>query len=248
MNENLWKVENFWASVHCTSTVLDKIAVKRRESKRVERHVLQKDEGLLSITYSEKENIESFVNIMGMKHFRIMAETMMKDAYKYNFDDSSSVNRKNTIDENSRLNALAHISLLQHTFGVVNELYKIITRRYGIYSDVFYLTAFAHDFGKSKALKWDYQIDSSLEHHKASSEYVRRVALGAENKVTITKHDDELIKTICDVLNAHHTPEDENMFHAVKSTDENKTLHIEIINKLKEADQNQRAIELEMLS
>ena len=245
---NLWKAEDFWASVHCTSTLLDKIASKRKTARKNEQYILQKSEGLLSVAYSKKENIDGFISLIRMKHFKVMAEIMMLDIYKYRFDEYSSVNGNSTMVLNERLEKLKSISLKQHTFGVVNELYKLITMRYGIYSDVFYIAALAHDFGKCDALVQDYNMDSSLEHHKASAEYVKKIALKAGEKVVINNHDNSLINTIFDVLNAHHTEDDAKMFHAMKTGEENKTLHIEVINKLKEADQNQRDVELEMVS
>jgi hypothetical protein len=247
VKRDFWAAENFWASMHCTSTLLDKIASRRRESKKKEYDVLHKEHGLLSVSYSKNENIDGITNLIGMKHFKAMAKIMMLDAYEYDFDNISSVNNGSTIVLNEKLEKLKSISLMHHTFGVVNELYKIITKKYGIYSDVFYIAALTHDYGKCDNLMQKYGVDVSLPHHKASSEYVKKVAAKVSSSVLITPQDSKLVGIVCDVLDAHHTPEDENMFHASKPTDENKTMHIAVIEKLKEADQNQRSVELEML-
>ncbi|WP_457748572.1 hypothetical protein [Sulfurimonas sp.] len=248
MRQELWGAENFWAQMHCTSTLLDKIASKRKSSMRSEQYLFQKSNGLLSLSYSQQENIDRFVGLMGMKYFRSMASLIIKDMYKFDFDDCSSVDNLSTLSLNAKLDKLSAISLMQHIFGVVNELFKKIIKRYGIYSDVFYITALAHDSGKCPVLKQTYGIDASLQHHKASSEYIKKIAIKAGNDILVTKHDQDLVNVICEVLEAHHSPDDEKMFHAAHSNEESKTMHIAVLEKLKEADSSQREIELEMLT
>lgn len=237
--------EDFWATIHCTSTLITKINDKRvSENKDLSEGIVVNDMEL-SVSNSKKENIELFLNLISNKSLKPLAQTLITDMYKYDFDASSSVDSDiEDFDENKNLKKLGSISLLQHSFGVLNMMSKVIDRKFGLYSDLFFIAALVHDFGKSNSLKSKFNIDISIAHHEASSEYLKRVSYRDKK---ITQYYRGLLEMVCEVFEAHHTKNLENLFYATKKEEDSKELQILLMKYLKLADSMQRDIELEML-
>lgn len=239
------KPEDFWATMHCTSTLLSKISSKRANAKKYHSDGVSVFSHELSVTKSKHENIELFVSMISSKCLKSLSETMISDMYKYDFDNSSSVDSKiEGLTNNSSLEALVSVSLLFHSFGVLNMMHSIIDKKFGLYSDFFYIAGLAHDFGKSNKLKNTYGIDTDIPHHEASAEYLKRISYKDKN---ISKYYKDLLNIVCEVFEAHHTRNLENLFYATKREEESKEFQILVMKYLKQSDSMQREYELELL-
>lgn len=239
------KAEDLWGSVFSTTTLIEKIVNKKEQS---DKQLTANVDIVLSISSSMNENVFSFIEVIHNESLRNMTRDMIEDMYTYSFDDSSSVTGETHLyDSTSDYDKLKSITLMQHTFGVVNQMHELIGQKYGLYSDLFLLLALLHDFGKSSALKRDFAIDQSLPHHEASSEYLRHKIHSCKN---ITPYYRDLLNKICVVMEAHHSRDKQSEFYPVKSVgdDSGKELEILFLEKLKEADSSQRLVELDLLT
>ncbi len=236
--------DNFWAALHGTITMVNAIQ-NSRESKPSIPTAQQNFKEVLSCKNSKDENINTFVDFINSKNLKNFVKKLISDMYEFDFINATSVDYGITgVVAQEKYKLLSKIDLLEHSFGVINQISKIIGRTYGLYSDYFYLAALTHDFGKSTNLLKSYEIDSSLKHHEASAEYLRRLA---RIHPELTSHSRELLEVVIEVIDAHHSPELEKHFYGVKSNEDNKELHLIMIDKLKQADKLQRESETEKL-
>ncbi|WP_294961573.1 HD domain-containing protein [Sulfurimonas sp.] len=237
---------DYWASVHCTSVLIEKINKKRVLTNKMPSKGIVVEDEELSVAKSKKANIELFVKLMSNNSLRPLAKNLIEDMYKYEFDNSSSVDFNiENFDDNIKLKQLAAISLLEHSYGVFNIMKKIIDKKFGLYSDFFFIASLAHDSGKSHKLKEAIVIDLDISHHIASSQYLKKIVY-QDN--LISPYYKSLFEVVCDVFEAHHTKVSESLFYGVKKEEDNKELQILIMKYLKQADSKQRERELRMIN
>jgi len=237
----------FWASAFNVSSLINFISKKRmRPNRSLEKGVVLLEE--LSISKSKKENLDIFKTMIHSKILSSLAQVLFEDLYKYNFDNSSSVNPRMEIKKNAtKKDSDKHqdVSLFVHTLGTTNEMQKLIGNKFGLYSDLFLILALVHDSGKSNKLKNDMQIDLSVVHNEASRVYLERKVL--EDK-SISVYYRNIFERVYSVLDAHHSKEKENLFYGTATDEDDNVLEIELIRFLKMADSNQRDAEGEYLS
>lgn len=246
MKENGLKAELFWGSIHATSSVIEVLVeknVSNSESKN------EFTDHLLSLTSTKEENLLSFLDVIQNKSLREICADMVSDMYLYDFDNTSSVMGEKITEERINMtnhDILMHITLMQHSFGVVNKMYKLVGQKYGTYSDLFLVIALLHDFGKSIRLREDWFIDKSLDHEVASAEYLRKVYIQSG----IDKNYVKMLEKVCSVLEAHHSKDKQNEFYPIKKgqdDDTGKQLEIMLLEKLCEADKLQRVEEIRLM-
>lgn len=235
--------QDFWASIYGTTTIIS--AIQKKRHSRIPVSSSASKSLIFDVCNTKNKNIENFTNLISNKKLKVIAKQLISDTYKFNFESSKSVDSNITgMELNYNLESLQNINLLEHSFGVLNVMIDILDQKYGIYSDFFFIAALVHDFGKSVSLKKHYEIDLSIPHHEASSEYLKKIY---KRDKSITDYYCKLLQAICDVFDAHHNSSLENQFHALKKEEENKEFHILIIKFLKMADTKQRNIEMEKL-
>lgn len=237
--------EDMWATMHCTSVLLKKISDKRVTANQSQSNAILISRNELCVAKSKEDNLALFLALISSKSLKSLSTTIIKDMYEYNFDDFSSVDFKiEGLSNNSSLESLVSISLLYHSFGVLNMMNKIIDKKFGLYSDLFYIAGLVHDFGKNNKLKSAYGIDTDIPHHEASSEYLKKINHKDKN---VSRYYGDLLNMVCEVFEAHHTKNLENLFYATKREEDSKEFQILLMKYLKQSDSMQRELELELL-
>jgi len=198
---------SLWLSANNTIILMNELS-KSREIKKENNY----NEKILSSLNTQNENWDILSKKLTNKKIEIFIKEMFDDMYNYKFDEVSSV--ESSFQANyftpSNLSYLEeNIMLLQHTFNVINFMDNITYNTFGNILDFLYILAMLHDFGKSKALRDNYNLDNNGGHHKASSEYLNKkmnksVELNKLNDTSIF----ELLETISFTINIHHDEKD----------------------------------------
>ena len=236
--------DDFWNATNNMISCMDKILAKRKNKRNAEKSKACFSEILLDTKLSESENSTNLKKKVIDHNALIVLDSLIKDMYQYNFAKSSSVGGKiKNLTMNGSVEKLKTINLLEHSFGVVNFMNKIISKRYGGYTDLFLILAIVHDFGKSEELRKAFMLDSTFGHWKASSQYL-------ESKVKslkIASHYEKLIQIAVEVVNVHHDKDASIIFNPIGNKNK-KSFHQLLLTKLIEADSEQREAELKKLA
>ncbi len=237
---------DFWTSAFCISKLISSIAIKNNRNP-TESKKNSVASGSLNLTNPANVNVDIFTRMISSETLKVLAGELVLDMYEFHFDNCSSVN-PNFVPKKSRKNMLGvrkSVSLLEHTFGTVNQMNLLIGKSFGVNTDFFLILALVHDYGKCENLKEEFQIVSSLSHNEASRVYLEKVAT---NKNEISSYYHKLFGSIYRVLDAHHNPTKQKEFYALAKEESDDAFEILLLTKLQEADFAQRQIEEENFS
>ncbi len=247
---SLKKTNQFWRGLRNISKITKLINEKRQIDKKPY-YFNSQDQTILSIKFNKEQNLISLKRVLKNENIFELFGSVINDMYKFEFINSSSVD--STIQKSfyctNDLDYLERINLLEHSFGVVNEMNIIADKSYGRVFDFYMLAALVHDFGKSPSLRNHYSLSSEKGHHKASAEYLERKKI--ELKDNIKKFELDMLNLVIEAIRIHH---DNNSLISVPTEIENiledmkkNELQNLILEFLKKADVSQRKKELESM-
>jgi len=247
---SLKKANQFWRGLRNISKITKLINEKRQIDKK-SYYLNSQNKTILSIKYNKEQNLISLKRVLRNKKVFELFGSIINDMYKFNFINSSSVDStiKKSINCANDLDYLERINLLEHSFGVVNQMNIVADTSYGRVFDFYMLAALVHDFGKSPNLRKHYSISSENGHHKASAEYLERKKI--ELKDNIDKFEIDMLNLVIEAIRVHHDniklisvpTEIENVLEDMKKNE----LQNLILEFLKKADISQRKKELESM-
>ena len=247
---SLKKANQFWIGMQNISKITKLINEKRKVDKK-SYYLSRQDEMILSINFNKEQNLISLKEILKNKQVYELFGYVINDMYKFDFINSSSVDStiQKSFYSTNDLDYLERINLLEHSFGVANEMNIIADISYGRVFDFYMLSALVHDFGKSPQLRSHYSLTSEKGHHKASAEYLERKKL--ELKDNLGKFELDMLNIVIAAIRVHHDnnslisvpTEIENVFEDMKKNE----LQNLILEFLKKADNSQRKKELKKI-
>ena len=246
------KAKQFWMGISNISTVTTMINSKRNNQKHVYFNTQEIENQILQHKKTKEENLISLRKILKNKNIFDLYGSVMNDMYKFKFSDESSVDYtiQKTCHSVGDLDKLSRISLLEHSFGVFNQMYLSNKSTYGQFSDFFLLSALIHDFGKSPTLRTEFNLSSDEPHHKNSAKYLE---LKIDTlKKNFTKEEKLTLGYVVDAIRVHH--DNFNKISSIPLIDKTKEDQFEensfrqiILDFLKVADSKQRSIEIEFV-
>ena len=154
----------FWNSVYNIASIANLIKKKREESGQYEMKVLnvQSKEKILDENENFKYNLIALRKNLKSKRLLDFITYCFFDTYRFQFEKQSSVGSSigKFSATQSDLDKLVSIDLREHTYGVINEMIKLLPVTYNSMYDFFILAALVHDYGKSVEMKKEYGIDA----------------------------------------------------------------------------------------
>ena len=246
------KGKEFWMSVNNISKVTKLINEKRKVDKNIYTSNIQTFI-VLDFNLTKEQNLMLLKNVLKNTKLFELFGYIINDMYKFDFINTSSVDasiQSNNYNTND-LDLLEGINLLEHSFGVVNQMNSKIDKSYGQVFDFYLLAALVHDFGKNPQLRNNYFLSSEKGHHKASAEYLEQKR--DELSESFGKFELDMINLVIEAVRVHHDNLNisikipNNLSSIVDKIDNNELQNI-ILKFLKESDISQREIELKKIN
>lgn len=244
------KAKQFWLGMSNISTVTAMINKKRKIKDHLYCNSQEVSNHILDYRKTKEENLIALRKILKNKNIFDLYGSVVNDMYKYQFSEESSVDYsiQKSLYSVSELDKLGQISLLEHSFGVFNQMYLADKSTYGQFNDFFLLSALIHDFGKSSKLRTEFHLSSEDKHHKNSAKYLQQKIDSL--KKNFTKEENITLGYVVDAIRIHH--DNLNKITSVHMTNEKEeqqfeenSFHQIILDFLKAADLKQRTIEIE---
>ena len=241
--------KHFWMSIRNLECIVKTISEARKTRPNYRSSFIKNK---LHENFTEHENLSIFIKTLNNSEIEKLMIEIFMDMYKYDFAGISSVKNKYSNLPQEGLENVKKSNLLNHTFGVINNMNEMISKSYGTATDFFILVAMVHDYGKSLNLIQgevlaEYDKDGQKKyHHKISSEYLSNKIIGKK----FNKSTNKLLKATINAINLHH---DQLNTTNIKADEEKEVSEAEafssiLLDALKKADIKQREYEEEYYS
>lgn len=239
------KGKQMWLELNNIIIVTDNINKKRAKADISYGEVSKG--AILNQNKSIDHNFSALSSVLVKQDLRKMFMYILADMYEYHFWKASSVDASLVIGAHiiTNYDSLKKVNLLEHSFGVFNQMHKLDIKKYGVFTDFFLLAALTHDFGKSVELRTKYGLSEKDPHHKNSSYYLIEKLKEEEFAITLSGANLQTYYAVADAIRLHH---DKAKPIASLDSDEEESLdkfRDLVLKFLKEADHAQRNLELE---
>lgn len=243
----------FWMGVNLISNFADILNEQRLNKEKFLKEISDKSDKLFLNTLSEKKfntYVLKKICSSNKKSYALLGD-MLEDIYRFNFKKTSSVEQNNleTIGQANDYSLLANVDLEEHTFGVFNNMSKLVAKSYGEYFYNFLMIAMVHDFGKSKELCTHYKIPDTLSHCQRSSIYFKIKVNEIEKYLVDGWSLDErkILNIVERVIYKHHENKNDKKILVYEDKKEESGIENLFLDFLLEADKLQRESEIFML-